>query len=71
MSFTFSPRRTVVLIHAYAKLAKDEGQRSLGSKDGMQWTDRQTDGADCITFHGYHAVGKQAQTQVMRTVVPA
>jgi len=61
MTLIFNPKRAVVRTHTY----KNQGQRSVGSKDihysVIKRTDGQTDASDCITFPA-NAVDKKSST---------
>ena len=58
LTLTFNPMRATVMTYSHAEV---QGQRSVGSKDGVEAdgrTDRRTDGGgDCITCR-INAVGK-------------
>ena len=47
LTLTFSARRAMVMTHTHAK---DQGHRSVGSKDRVE-TDRWTYAGDCINSH--------------------
>ena len=54
MTLTFNPLRGMFMNYLHAKV---QGHRSVGAKEnGNKWTDRRTDGGDCIIYHA-NAVG--------------